>query len=243
MSKVIRYVPLDGMGRVRLDLDACPRQFGLIYFLSRHEDEPEPEPENAVSMSLHLTPEGRWIEEIEKFDPSGDKPSVVHFREVSPAYVIQELRLGIKELPPDLAMLEPYREAMRANPGIRTYGPRSKIEPIPPVDRFELAAALPSKNRAHTQGVGSAPANGRAFEALAELPKLITLDSAAALVHRSSRTLERYKGRGLPRPFVLGGGGKPNEYREDEMRRFLQKTFNRPIPEVDIGRCRHPKNG
>lgn len=74
-----------------------------------------------------------------------------------------------------------------------------------------------------------------------ELPRLVTLDQAAALVERSARTLERYKKRGLPRPYVLGGGRKPHEYLYQEMREWLQKTFKRPIPEVAILRFRHPK--
>lgn len=99
-----------------------------------------------------------------------------------------------------------------------------------PAELPELVAAQPSGNETV------------ATEAVAELPELVTLDQAAALVNRSARTLERYKKRGLPRPFVLGGGGKPHEYPLDEMREWLQKTFNRPIPEAAIERFQHPKN-
>ncbi|HKM56193.1 MAG TPA: hypothetical protein VJY33_22485 [Isosphaeraceae bacterium] len=103
-----------------------------------------------------------------------------------------------------------------------------------PADRPELAAVPPSENE-------TASTNGRTSEAPAKLSDLVTLDQAAALVNRSARTLERYKKLGMPRPFVLGGGGKPHEYPLDEMRKWLQKTFNRPIPEAAIQRYRHPK--
>ncbi len=102
-------------------------------------------------------------------------------------------------------------------------------------------AAAPSRNGRATEGNGTGATNGQDIEAPAGLPDLVTLDQAAALVNRSARTLERYKKRGLPRPFVLGGGGKPHEYPLNEMREWLQKTFKRPIPEVAIARYRHPK--
>jgi hypothetical protein len=79
-------------------------------------------------------------------------------------------------------------------------------------------------------------------EAPSELMNLVTLDQAAALVNRAARTLERYKRRGLPKPLVRGGGGKPHEYLWPEMREWLQKTFDRAIPETAIQRFRHPKN-
>lgn len=44
-----------------------------------------------------------------------------------------------------------------------------------------------------------------------EVPDLVTLDQAAAAVHRKKRTLERRKTEGtLPPPTVEGGGGKPD---------------------------------
>jgi hypothetical protein len=73
------------------------------------------------------------------------------------------------------------------------------------------------------------------------LPDLVTLGQAAALVSRSPRTLERYKRLGMPKPFVRGGGGKPHEYAWSEMKPWLEKTFDRPIPETSIEKFRHPK--
>jgi hypothetical protein len=71
--------------------------------------------------------------------------------------------------------------------------------------------------------------------------RLMTLGQAAALVNRSPRTLERYKKKGMPKPLVYGGGGNAHEYPWLAMREWLQKTFNRPIPDVSIERFRHPK--
>jgi len=105
-----------------------------------------------------------------------------------------------------------------------------------------LAEMVTSPHSENGVTATEAARNGSTPEAVVELPDLVTLDQAAALVNRSARTLERYKKRGLPRPFVLGGGGKPHEYPLDEMRKWLQKTFNRPIPEAAIQRYRHPKN-
>jgi len=60
---------------------------------------------------------------------------------------------------------------------------------------------------------------------------LITLSQAAALVHRSKRALEMYKRRGMPKPRVRGGGGKPSLWAYSEMQSWLTKTFDVPLPE------------
>jgi hypothetical protein len=64
-----------------------------------------------------------------------------------------------------------------------------------------------------------------------EQESLITLNQAAGLVHRSKRALEEYKGRGMPKPRVRGGGGKPSLWAYAEMRSWLTKTFDIPLPE------------
>jgi len=60
---------------------------------------------------------------------------------------------------------------------------------------------------------------------------LITLQQAAALVHRSKRALEEYKARGMPKPRVRGGGGKPSLWAYAEIRPWLTKTFDISLPE------------
>jgi hypothetical protein len=67
----------------------------------------------------------------------------------------------------------------------------------------------------------------------AQLPQecLVTLAQAAALVHRTKRALEMYKKRGLPKPRVRGGGGKPSLWAYAEIRIWLTKTFEIALPE------------
>ncbi len=62
---------------------------------------------------------------------------------------------------------------------------------------------------------------------------LVTLDQAAGIVNRSKRALENYKGRkSMPKPHIVGGGGKPHFYAWSEMRPWLAKTFGMPnLPE------------
>jgi hypothetical protein len=66
-----------------------------------------------------------------------------------------------------------------------------------------------------------------------ELPEcLVTLQQAAAMVNRSKRTVEDWKGKkGFPRPKVIGGGGKPHEYAWSELRPVLEKLSGRKLPE------------
>jgi hypothetical protein len=75
-------------------------------------------------------------------------------------------------------------------------------------------------------------------EAPAELPDLVTLNQAAALVNRTSDGLRHYRTKGMPKPFIQGTKGKPNEYRLSEMWPWLEDTFNRKIPEVAIQKFR-----
>jgi hypothetical protein len=61
---------------------------------------------------------------------------------------------------------------------------------------------------------------------------LVTLDQAAGMVHKSKRTLERFKTEGtLPPPVVEGGGGKADLYDWKDMRPWLTKQFGIPLPE------------
>ncbi|MGO9600993.1 MAG: hypothetical protein ACLP7Q_23675 [Isosphaeraceae bacterium] len=71
-------------------------------------------------------------------------------------------------------------------------------------------------------------------ETPAELPDLVRLDQAAALVNRSSSALRHYRSKGMPKPYVQGTKGKPNEYLWSQMHPWLENTFNRKISEVEI---------
>src|SRR5262245_5041762 len=66
--------------------------------------------------------------------------------------------------------------------------------------------------------------------ARAALPEFVTLGQASALVNRTAAGLRHYRTKDMPRPFVKGSKGKPNEYLWSEMRPWLEKTFGRPIP-------------
>jgi hypothetical protein len=73
-----------------------------------------------------------------------------------------------------------------------------------------------------------------------ELPEYVTLDQAAALVNRTSDGLRHYRRKGMPKPVIQGAKGRPNEYLWSRMRPWLEKTFNRQIPEVAILKFRMP---
>jgi hypothetical protein len=61
---------------------------------------------------------------------------------------------------------------------------------------------------------------------------LVTLTQAASLANRTPDGLRHYRNKGMPRPFIQGTKGKPNEYLWSEMRPWLENTFNRRIPDV-----------
>ena len=62
----------------------------------------------------------------------------------------------------------------------------------------------------------------------------VTLDQMAALVNRSKKTLARKvnaSGSDMPDPDVQGGGGKPHEWKWSTIRPWLERQFNRQLPE------------
>lgn len=69
------------------------------------------------------------------------------------------------------------------------------------------------------------------------LEQLVTLDQAAALVHRSKRTLDGYRARGLPVPRVRGRRGQPHLWVWGDIRPWLEATFGPRLPET------FPSNG
>jgi len=86
-------------------------------------------------------------------------------------------------------------------------------------------------------------ANGRSPEAPTEneLPELVTLSQAAILVGRTVDGLRHYRRKGMPRPYVEGKKGQPNEYLWSEMKPWLEKTFNRLVPDLEIRKFRAQK--
>ena len=108
-------------------------------------------------------------------------------------------------------------------------------------DRDGQAATEPTPGAPATSGTATAPASKP--EAQAELPDLVTLTQAAAMVHRNKRTLERYKTKGtLPAPAVEGGGGKPDLYDWSVLRPWLEQTFGIKLPETHPANRRNHRN-
>lgn len=64
---------------------------------------------------------------------------------------------------------------------------------------------------------------------------LVSLDQAAATVKLAKRSLERYKAD-MPPPSIKGGGGKPALWLWSGLRPWLEKTFERTLPERFPGR-------
>jgi hypothetical protein len=61
-------------------------------------------------------------------------------------------------------------------------------------------------------------------------PQWVTLNQMAAVVHRSKRTLERFR-RHMPAPRVLGRRGRPHLWDWPEVRPWLEATFGLQLPE------------
>ena len=62
---------------------------------------------------------------------------------------------------------------------------------------------------------------------------LVTLNQAAGIVHRSKRTLERYKTKGeLPAPLHEGGGGMADLYDWKILRLWLMERFGMNLPDI-----------
>jgi len=98
-----------------------------------------------------------------------------------------------------------------------------QFEEIKPLDAVRIFLERFGRIPAELQPKTKAPA---------ALPELVTLDQAAAAVHRKKRTLERRKTKGtLPSPIVEGGGGKPDLWDWSLIRPWLQSEFGVILPE------------
>jgi len=110
-----------------------------------------------------------------------------------------------------------------AEPAVATLGNGAAV--IPPQSNAASPESVPDRQSERPRGP-------------TELPDLVTLDQAAAVVNRSPAALRHYRNQGMPKPFVQGTKGKPNEYRWDEMRPWLEDTFGRPVPELSVRQFR-----
>jgi hypothetical protein len=80
----------------------------------------------------------------------------------------------------------------------------------------------------------SATQNDLAKAPSEEDPQHVTLDQAAAIVHRSKRTLEKHMTREknpLPAPDTRGVGGHANEWVWATLRPWLEREYCKPLPE------------
>ena len=67
-------------------------------------------------------------------------------------------------------------------------------------------------------------------------PDYVTLDQAAAMIHKKKRTLERWKTAGkLPDPTVDGGGGKADYWEWSTIRPALMKLSGIKLPDTYPG--------
>jgi len=137
--------------------------------------------------------------------------------------------------------VSPWREELAHQSGS---APEAKTETDGPTPREPamatsgtVSAMIPPRfNAASPESVPDGQ-SGRPTVSTA-LPDLVTLDQAAAIVNRSPAALRHYRNLGMPKPFVQGTKGKPNEYRWDEMRPWLEDVFGRPVPELSIRQFR-----
>jgi len=98
----------------------------------------------------------------------------------------------------------------------------------------KLSYPLPPA-QANTQSAGDESSSPDEPAADAGVDDLVNLDEAAAMVHRSKRTLERQLSK-MPAPHVQGGGGKPSLWKWAELRPWLEKEFVPDLPK------RFPRN-
>lgn len=107
---------------------------------------------------------------------------------------------------------------------------------------IDLAATIAELDRVRARleemarGSNGVPANG--LVPSRPVPQMVTLDQAAAIVHRSKRTLEKYlydpalvRRYAMPPPSLEGGGGRPHEWEWSVIRPWLERVFRRPLPE------------
>jgi hypothetical protein len=77
--------------------------------------------------------------------------------------------------------------------------------------------------------------DSKADTANAGVDDLVRLDEAAAIVHRSKKTLQR-RLRDMPAPYVRGGGGKPSLWKWCDLRPWLEREYIPDLPK------RFPRN-
>jgi hypothetical protein len=97
-----------------------------------------------------------------------------------------------------------------------------------------LASRLAEVVTALEESLPAPPSASPPADSTTDAEQYVTLDQMSALVNRSKKTLARQmnaKGSNAPTPDVEGGGGKPHEWVWSKIRPWLEKQFNRQLPE------------
>jgi hypothetical protein len=118
---------------------------------------------------------------------------------------------------------------------IPDYAPKPQLPPRGPPS----VADQPPPSTTHSEATPVREAEPPPTDVWDEAIDYVTLDQAAALVHTSKRTLERYKTDGiLPDPVREGGGGKYALYDYKVLRPWLMEKFKLTLPERFPGNVR-----
>jgi hypothetical protein len=110
MSRIVYFMPLDGIGEAPVDLDACPLRFSVE---SQDRDHPDFPDEAGTNRTIYQIGDGRWVEHIVCYREFFGWTK--RFVEVNPKYVAETLvEVGLKlplELVPHWEALEAERRA------------------------------------------------------------------------------------------------------------------------------------
>jgi hypothetical protein len=107
---------------------------------------------------------------------------------------------------------------------------RLSAEPDNPFLLENVERAVASLERIWANRVREPEADSGEQNQSDELPDLVTGVQAASLVNRTIDGLKHYRKKGMPKPYIKGTKGRPNEYLWSEMRPWLEVTFSRKIP-------------
>jgi hypothetical protein len=95
MRRMVRYRPLDGLGEVQIDFNACKCSFSVYGFPFGLE---EPKPAQIISVTHYQTPAHRWLERILEF-PYGSLRSEPNERFVEVSSEIAKQDEHLSQLP------------------------------------------------------------------------------------------------------------------------------------------------
>lgn len=207
-----------------IDLSRCKRAFIEAYSLGMETD--------YEFLFVYLTPDGRWLR-VEPQSVSGDLEPLEFMRKS--AWWIDKRDIVSWLLDRPWLLNDPDFLSPEIRSLFQEFDATREPSPI-------MGTAIEEPNgRAASPESAPADASDKAEPPAERLPDYVTLDQAAAAVHRTKRTLEYRKTEGkLPPPSVEGGGGKPDLWDWPIIRPSLEKEFGVKLPEafprIDAGR-------